>query len=347
MTSTVRVGISGAALLAAVTLAACGNSSSVSPQVSVDDTVATSSTAAPDGSAVASTSTSTSIVPDDSLPPGETWTRLTLQDVGPALQPSRVLMELTPDAAGTISLDGLIVVTKPAAKDQGLYILESNGSLVDTGIRAVSGSTLRFGPRGDLFVREPNADYSQMTFSEYQRSAKGAWPKVVSATGPGCDTFVVTPSRVGCPDGTGPAIELDPPVPFDLVTEARPLVARGERVVRTHGAGERSWNVLSDGDGLGSATNDTVPLRFTCDSDTCHSLYIPGPGSSAIWYPLLAEDATGRYRQGIFLFDDGDTARAAILEGDRVDVLGVLGTELICVQTAAGATRLVAYDLPH
>jgi hypothetical protein len=237
------------------------------------------------------------------------------------------------------------VVSKPAAKGQGLYILESTGALVDTGVRVATGSTLRFGPRGDLFVREPNADHSQMTFSEYQPSAKGAWPKVVSATGPVCDTFVVTPDRVGCPDTTGPAIVLDPPVPFDRVTLVQPLVGAGERVVRTGGSIERTWNVRLDGDGRASEPQGSVPLVMSCDSDTCYSLFIPGPGNSAIWYPLLVDNVIGRYRQSVLLFGDGSTGRAAVLDGDKVDVLGVLGNELICVQTAGGATRLVAYDL--
>jgi hypothetical protein len=237
------------------------------------------------------------------LPTGEKWTPLTLQDVGPALKPSRVLLESAPDAAAAISLDGIIVVSKPAAKGQGLYVVEPNGSPVDTGIRVTTGSAIRFGPHGDLFVQEPNANFSAMSFSEYRPAATRAWQKV---TGP-CK-FVVTPERVGCPDATGPAIVLDPPVPFDHVTAVLPLVAVGERFARTGGPIERSWNVRPD-----------VPLGTSCDSDECWSMFIPGPGS---------------------------TAWAAVLEGDRVDVLGALGNELICVQTAGGVTRLVAYDLP-
>jgi hypothetical protein len=337
MTWTVRGGISGAALSAAVSLAACGGSPTASPQVSATDTIAasTSTSTSMSTATTTTTSTTTSTVPDASLPPGETWTRLSLQDVGPPLQPSRVLMALTRDAVAAISIDGLIVVSKPAAKGQGLYILESNGALVDTGIHTVIASTLRFGPRGDLFVQEPNADYSTMTFSEYQPVQKGAWPKVVSATGlvTGECRFTVKPDRVGCPDTTGPAIVLDPPVPFDRVT-LQPFYGAGERLLRTGGSIERTWNLLRD-----------APLGTTCDSDTCYSLVVPGPGRSAIWYPLLADATSDGSRQAIFLFDDGSTARAAILEGDRVDVLGVLGNELICVQTAGGATRLVAYDL--
>ena len=159
----VRQGISSAALLATIVLSACGSVPSSSSLPSSDTSVGGTVAISENITASISVARSSSTVAEQTLPPGETWTTLSLHDGDPTLPPSRVLFDLTRDAAAAISTDGLVVVSRPQVKGLGLYSLGQDGAPVDTGIHLVEGSSIRFGPHGDLFTIEPEADIYDST----------------------------------------------------------------------------------------------------------------------------------------------------------------------------------------
>ena len=215
-----------------------------------------------------------------------------------------------------------------------LYSFTQGQSPVDTGVGLSAGASLKFGPGGDLFAVE-YAIEGDTVVSQFGLSDGGGLVLLNSATGPitGECGIAITPTYAGCPINTGPQIAFDPPVPFDQVLGDSHLAgSNGTGVVERTGSAPARWQVTLDSE---------IPIN--CDDNTCEGEWLPGPSGSAIYAPYL-ETSTGGNHLAVFVVDNRAIATGALIDTAEL-VLGLVGTDLICVQQVDNGEQLIAIDL--
>ena len=322
--------VSGTATTASVTtVAGPVTMSTLQPATTVPQTTAVVPSTSPPTTGVAATTPAH----DGSLPvvaPTDGSTLLSLRKDAPRLQVTRTLFDLEGYDNGVIAPapDGSIVVGRPAGNLLELVSVGVDGVPADLGITLGTGSTIFFGPGGDLFAGliVERADGASMTLSRYRLSTTGSTmvDSVEAELLPAC-AFTITSSRVGCVEGMGPSIRIDPPVPLDLI-DGDP----GLTWVQRHGGGvERRWTIELD---------ETADIE--CADGGCLSKFIAGPNGSVLWTPAL----TGTDDGAVFVLDDRPVAGSAFLPAG-LRVLGMSGAELIGVQVDAAGSTIVAVDL--
>ncbi len=264
-------------------------------------------------------------------------TILSLHEGDIALAPGRVVFDLAGFDPYRVAMSptGLIVVASAVSDELSVYALADDSTPVDTGIRLTADfSSFAFGPYGDLFTIE-RALVGPSTVSQFHPELDGSWTMVTEVSEPitgECGTSI-TATRAGCPLGTGPSITFDPPVHFDDVV-GDPLLAGTDgtgTVRRIGGDVEREWIARLD-----------VPLAIDCTDDACAYLLVPGPDSSAVYVPFLGNAGN---RRAVFILDDRQDAGAAFVDGEVPIVLGIRGSELLCVKTYADRASIIAIDL--
>jgi len=235
--------------------------------------------------------------------------------------------------SAAVSADELIMVSKTSDSGIELYSFTEGRPPVDTGVAVSAGTSLKFGPGGDLFAVEYGRE-GKVVVSQFGRADDGRLVLRNSASGPtGECGIAITPEYAGCPTGVGPQITFDPPIPFDQVLGDSLLAgSHAAGVVERTGSNPKRWQVSLDSD---------IPID--CTDNTCEHEWWPGPAGSAIYVPYLDTPAGGNHL-AVFVVDDRATATGALLDPADV-VLGVIGTELIGVQQAGGGEQLIAFDL--
>lgn len=274
-----------------------------------------------------SDNSSSSNRPPRIAPAGTTIVELQLTSV--TLSPSRTLFDLTGFENGVLALspDGRLIVGKVTGDRMELFEVQNDQSLFDLGIELATGASLAFGPHGDLFSVESALDGTAKV-SEFQPSPTSTWRWISSASA-AIDAhcgIMVTPAAVGCP-GSGPKLSFDPPVEYDRV-QVQPSVTG---IIRTGGAVDRRWLIALQ-----------LPFDLDCEDRACAQMVAPGPGGSAVWFPLLRGQ---QQSQAVFVLDDRNNAGAAWLDPRITGVVGVRGTDLIAVQPIDGKLEVVAVDL--
>jgi hypothetical protein len=259
--------------------------------------------------------------------PTDGSTLLALRSDAPVLTVSRTVVGLDGYDPRLVVLtpDGSFVVARDDGELLSLHLLSVDGDAVPLGITVHSDdSSVFFGPGGDLFTGWVEGSVVTLSRHRMDEARRGELVDTVTGEFQGGCGFAITSSSVGCVNGTGPSLVIDPPQPVDQITVDTAL-----DWVERHGGGvDRRWTVGFE-PGVGCA-------------DSCETGTFGGPNGGVVW--VMPFDTGRATRSAVFVLDDRPIAGSAYLPAD-VRIIGVRGRVLLAVQTVDGNASVVSIDL--